>query len=97
MKRTSQIVEKICQQLDDVLAGIDVYLRGWSKTPQDFTTEVELRMFATKLQEMRKSLATDETVPILGLWRIMETWPLKNELRKQIVEAELAYERVSTR
>jgi hypothetical protein len=95
MKRTPQTVEKVGRQLDEALAGVEAYLRDWFNAPQDFTTEVELQMFAAKLREMRMSLDTDEIVPILGLWRIMETWPFKSELRQKIVEAELAYERVS--
>ena len=94
MKRNQQAIERVSRQLDEALAGVEEYLRDWSKAPQDFTTEAELQIFAAKLREMRKSLDKDEIVPILGLWRIMETWPFKNELRQKIVEAELAYERL---
>ena len=94
MKRNPQTIEKVRKQLNEALAGIEGYLNDWPKAPQDFTTETELRVFATKLREMRQSLDEDKFVPILGLWRIMETWPYKNELRQKIVEAELAYERL---
>jgi transposase-like protein len=44
--------------------------------------------------KMRDSLEREEMVPFLGLWRIMETWPFKNDLRQQIIEAEYEYERL---
>jgi hypothetical protein len=53
-----------------------------------------LKAFVAKLEEMRDSLDGGEMVPILGLWRIMETWPFKSNLRQQIVEAEYEYERL---
>lgn len=94
MKRNPQTIEKVRRQLDEALAGVEGYLKTWPTVPQDFTTEAELSTFASKLREMRESLDKGETVPILGLWRIMETWPYKNEVRQKIVEAELSYERL---
>lgn len=94
MKINPQTVEKVRSQLDAALAGVEAYLESWFISVQDFTTEVELQIFAAKLREMRASLDSGEPVPILGLWRIMETWPYKNEIRQKIVEAELSYERV---
>ena len=94
MKKNPQNIEKVKRLLGEALAGVEGYLNDWTKAPQDFTTEAELKAFAAKLREMRESLDKDKTVPILGLWRIMETWPFKNALRQKIVEAELAYERL---
>ena len=94
MKRSPQTVERVRRQLSETLAGVEGYLNDWPKAPQDFTTQAELKIFAAKLLEMRESLDQDKVVPILGLWRIMETWPYNNELRQKIVEAELAYERL---
>jgi hypothetical protein len=94
MKRNPQAVETVRRQLSEALAGVEDYLKNWPQSPQDFTTVGELQTFSAKLQEMLESLNKGETVPILGLWRIMETWPYKNEIRQKIVEAELAYERL---
>lgn len=94
MKRNPQTVEKVRRQLSEALAGVEGYLKEWSTAPRDFTTEAELQTLAGKLREMQESLDKGETVLILGLWRIMETWPYKNEIRQKIVEAELSYERL---
>lgn len=94
MKRNPQTIEKVRSKLSAALTGVEGYLADWPKAPKDFTTEAELQLFVGKLREMKSSLDQDENVPILGLWRIMETWPHKNELRQIIVEAELAYERL---
>jgi len=94
MKRNPQTVEKVRKQLSEALAGVEGYLKEWAQSPQNFTTEGELRAIVAKLREMQESLDKGETVPILGLWRILETWPYKNEIRQKIVEAELAYERL---
>jgi hypothetical protein len=94
MKRNPQTVEKVRRQLSEALAAVEGYLKDWSTARRDFTTEAELQTFAAKLREMQESLDKGETVPILGLWRIMETWPYKNEIRQKIVEAELSYERL---
>ena len=94
MKRNPQTIEKVRSQLAEALHGVEGYLADWPTAPKDFTTEAELRLFVGKLREMKASLDVNENVPILGFWRIMETWPYKNELRQKIVEAELAYERL---
>lgn len=94
MKRNPQTVEIVRRQLREALAGVEDYLKAWPQSPQDFTTEVELQTFVAKLREMQESLDRGDTVPILGLWRITETWPYKNEIRRKIVQAELAYERL---
>ncbi len=95
MKKNPQRIEKVRRLLNEALTGVETYLQDWPTAPKDFTTEPELHLFATKLQEMRESLDKAEIIPILGLWRIMETWPYKNELREKIVEAEYEYERLN--
>jgi hypothetical protein len=95
MKQNPQAIEKVRRQLNEALVGVEGYLNDWSKVSQNFTSEAELGIFAVKLREMRESLDDGKTVSVLGLWRIMETWPYKNELRQKIVEAELAYERLA--
>lgn len=92
MKTNPQTLEKVRRKLNEALTGIEIYLNDWPESPQDFTTESELRILAAKLREMRESLDTGEMVPILGIWRIMEMWPYKNEIRQKIVEAEYEYE-----
>jgi hypothetical protein len=94
MKSDPQAREKVRKKLDEALAGLQSYLKQWPEAPQDFTTENELKAFVAKLEEMRDSLDRGQMAPILGLWRIMETWPFKNNLRQQIVEAEYEYERL---
>jgi hypothetical protein len=94
MKRNPQTIERVRMQLKDALSGLEGYLDNWPTAPKDFTTTEELQRFIAKLCEMLESLERDEKVPILGMWRIMETWPYKNDLRKKIVEAELSYERL---
>jgi hypothetical protein len=94
MKSNPQVREKVRRKLNGALAGLQSYLKQWSEAPQDFTNENELKAFVEKLEEMRDSLDRGQMVPILGLWRIMETWPNKNNLRQQIVEAEYEYERL---
>lgn len=95
MNSNPQRVEKVRRLLQGALAGVEGYLSDWPSAPKDFTTEAELQVFATKLREMLDSLDKDEFVPSIGLWRIMETWPFKNELREKIVEGELGYERLN--
>lgn len=94
MKSNPQAREKVRRKLNEALAGLQSYLKQWPEAPQDFTNENELKAFVAKLEEMRNSLDRGQMVPILGLWRIMETWPFKNNLRQQIVEAEYEYERL---
>ena len=94
MNRNPQKVANVRRLLTEALAGVEGYLNNWPTAPQDFTTETELRLFATKLREMQTSLEESKVVEILGLWRIMETWPFNNELRQKIVEAEYEYDRL---
>jgi len=95
MKNNPQRIENVKALLSEALAGVESYLNDWHKAPLDFTTEAELKRFVAKLREMKESLDEERAVEILGLWRIMETWPYKNQLREKIVEAELAYERLN--
>ena len=92
----TQTIEKVKAQLDDALAGVECYLANWPTFPQNFTTRVELQNFASKLREMRASVDSGRVVPIIGFWRIMETWPYNNKIRRKVVEAELLYERISS-
>lgn len=94
MKKNYNEIEEVRKRLTEALKGIESYLCDFTKTPSNFTTEVELNVFAKKTREMLASLNVGDAVPILGMWRIMETWPYKNELRQKIVEAELAYEQL---
>src|SRR5258705_12984419 len=95
MKNNPQRMKKVKALLSEALAGVEGYVNDWPKAPLDFTTEAELRRFAAKLREMKESLDEERAVEILGLWRIMETWPHNNQLGEKIVEAELAYERLA--
>jgi hypothetical protein len=94
MKTNSQKTDRVREQLKKALSGVKGYIDNWAEDPKDFTTLDELRQFDATLCEMLASLDKNEAIPVLGLWRIMETWPFKNDLRQQIVEAELAYERM---
>ncbi len=95
MKKNNQSVAVVRKQLTEALEGVECYLRDLAKAPKDFTNEAELKTFAAKIREMLRSLDTGAVIPIYGMWRIMETWPYQNQLRRKIVEAELAYERLS--
>lgn len=87
--------KKTEELLEESLVGVKKYLSNWSIAPQNFTTEQELKTIVTKVQEMKDSIHNNRNVPILGLWRILETWPYKNDLRKKIIEAEYKYERMN--
>lgn len=80
--------------INDCLFGIKEYLSNWHNDPKSFTTVSELNLFDKKLQEMKNSLEGGTSSETLGLWRIMETWPYHNELRKKIVDAEYNFERL---
>lgn len=90
-------IETVKKLITDCLFGIKEYLSNWNNDPKFFTTVSELNLFNKKLQEMKTSLETDKSSGILGLWRIMETWPYDNELRKKIVDAEYNFERLRIR
>ena len=87
-------IENIKKLINDCLFGIKEYLGNWHNDPKSFTTVSELNLFNKKLQEMKNSLENNKSSEILGLWRIMETWPYHNELRKKIVDAEYNFERL---
>ena len=94
MKTNPQLIQNVKAKLSEAITAVENYLHAWEGSPKDFTTQAELHLFAAKLREMLESLEGNQIVSIIGLWRIMESWPYENELRKKIVEAEYEYERL---
>jgi hypothetical protein len=84
MKNSEHAKKHVRILLKEALIGLEGYLRDYMKSPMDFTSEAELKSFSVKVHEMLESMDTDVAVPILGMWRIMETWPYKNDLRQKI-------------
>jgi hypothetical protein len=87
--------QKVRLQLENALTGAEIELAGIAAGKPSVSTKSELEYIVAKLREMLESLNTGTKVATAGLWHlVIDTWPLDDELGRQIVKAEADYERL---
>lgn len=87
--------QNVRQQLESALIGVEAELEEIVGGKASVSTRRELEFIAASLREMLESLSLNKKIEVPGLWRVVtDTWPHKNKLGQQIVEAEYSYQRL---
>lgn len=91
--------DKVAQQLTDALSAVRNEIAKAESGEETVDSVSQLQKVAGSLQTMLDALKQG-AMPSredrgMGVWRyVIDSWPYRSELRRKVVEAELAYDRL---